>query len=109
MNLALSQAKKAFKMGEVPVGCIITDDVGNILAQTHNLVESQTDVTAHAEMLAIKEAQKNILKINPNNNRLENCNLYVTLEPCPMCAQAISNARIKRVYYGAVDEKGGGV
>jgi tRNA(adenine34) deaminase len=109
MQIALSLAHEAFEKNEVPVGCVITDELGNILAQTHNLVETNYDVTAHAEMLAIKEAQKNILKNNPNNNRLENCNLYVTLEPCPMCAQAIANARIKRVYYGALDEKSGGI
>lgn len=109
MKIALEQAEKAAHLGEVPVGCVITDSNGNILASTHNLSEGFDDVTAHAEILAIRAAQKAIQKENPSHNRLEDCTLYVTLEPCPMCAQAISFARIKRVYYGAADEKSGGV
>lgn len=109
MRIALEQAEKAAHLGEVPVGCVITDEHGNIIAVSHNLSECSADVTAHAEILALRTAQKTIQKENPNHNRLENCNIYVTLEPCPMCAQAISFARIKRLYYGASDEKSGGV
>jgi tRNA(adenine34) deaminase len=109
MRIALELADKAAHLGEVPVGCVITDKNGNILASSHNLSESNDDVTAHAEILAIRAAQKNLQKEHPSHNRLEDCTLYVTLEPCPMCAQAISFARIKRVYYGAADEKSGGV
>jgi tRNA(Arg) A34 adenosine deaminase TadA len=89
----------------VPVGAvIIASNTGKIIAQAGNMCEEQNDPTAHAEMLVIKQAC-----LIQNSPRLVNCDLYVTLEPCPMCAQAISLARIKRLYYGASDMKGGGV
>jgi tRNA(Arg) A34 adenosine deaminase TadA len=80
------------------------DSAGNIIAAAHNLVVTQHDPTAHAELLAIRSACAAL-----GSERLTDCDLYVTLEPCPMCAQAISFARIRRVYFGAYDEKGGGV
>jgi tRNA(Arg) A34 adenosine deaminase TadA len=105
MLAALEQAKLAVEQNEVPVGAIIVDwQQNSIIAATHNLCEKSQDVTAHAEMLAIREA---CLKFN--NYRLNMCDLYVTLEPCPMCASAISLARIRRLYFGAYDVKGGGV
>jgi tRNA(adenine34) deaminase len=103
MLSAIALAKKAAENGEVPVGCVVVCD-GKIIASAHNLVEKNTDPTAHAEILAIRAAA-DVLK----SPRLINCDLYVTLEPCAMCAQAISLARIKRLYFGAYDEKGGGV
>ncbi|KLN62656.1 CMP deaminase [Kiloniella spongiae] len=105
MMLALKEAEKAVEAGEVPVGAVIVDrESGQVLAQAHNRVERDHDPTAHAEVLAIRAVGE-----RQNSARLENCDLYVTLEPCPMCATAISFARIKRVYYGAYDPKGGGV
>ncbi|WP_421782879.1 nucleoside deaminase [Kiloniella litopenaei] len=105
MTLALEEAKKAAAAGEVPVGAVIVDrESGQVLAQAHNRVERDHDPTAHAEVLAIRAVGE-----QQNSARLENCDLYVTLEPCPMCATAISFARIQRVYYGAYDPKGGGV
>ncbi|WP_417452782.1 nucleoside deaminase [Kiloniella sp.] len=105
MALALKEAKQAAEAGEVPVGAVIVDrDSGRVLAQAHNRVERDRDPTAHAEVLAIRAVGK-----LQNSARLESCDLYVTLEPCPMCATAISFARIQRVYYGAYDPKGGGV
>lgn len=91
-------------MGEVPVGAVIADAEGHILAQAHNRVITDTDPTAHAEMLAIRAAAGAL-----GSERLTDCALYVTLEPCAMCAQAIALARIERLYFGAADEKGGGV
>ena len=104
MQAALAQARLAAQAGEVPVGAVMVDGAGNIIAATHNLVESACDPTAHAELLAIRSACE-FLK----SARLPECDLYVTLEPCAMCAQAIAHARIRRVYYGAADPKGGGV
>ncbi len=105
MQLALTEARKAMSRGEVPVGAVIVDYRSDqIIAISSNLCEEQHDVTAHAEMLAIKQAS-NIL----SSPRLPMCDLYVTLEPCPMCASAISFARIRRLYYGAHDIKSGGV
>lgn len=105
MRKAILQAKMASNSGEVPVGAVLVESVsGQILAECHNLVESRNDPTAHAELLAIREACTRLA-----NPRLSSCDLYVTLEPCPMCAQAISFARIRRVYFGAYDPKGGGV
>ncbi|MDA7569059.1 nucleoside deaminase [Emcibacteraceae bacterium] len=105
MSRALEAAKEAAARGEVPVGAVIvhrpTDEV---LSVTSNRVLEFKDPTAHAELLAIREACKKI-----KSERLVDCDLYVTLEPCPMCAQAISFARIRRLYYAAPDEKGGGV
>ncbi len=105
MGLALTYARRAAARGEVPVGCVIVDGRnGEILARRHNLTEARHDPTAHAEVLAIRAAAAKL-----GSARLAGCDLYVTLEPCPMCAQAISFARIRRLYYGAHDPKGGGV
>ncbi len=104
MQLALEQAKTAAFRGEVPVGAVITDANGKVLAASHNMVEGLCDATAHAELLVIKDASHKL-----KNRRLEGCTLYVTLEPCAMCATAISHARIGRLVFGAFDEKGGGV
>jgi tRNA(adenine34) deaminase len=103
MRLALDAAQNAAKAGEVPVGAVIVRG-GQVLATAHNLTEAQSDPTAHAEMLAIRAAAK--LTGDP---RLPDCDLYVTLEPCAMCAAAISFARLRRVYFGAYDPKGGAV
>jgi len=103
MQSAIALAKKAAEIGEVPVGAVVVCD-GKIIASAHNLVEKKKDPTAHAEILAIRAAAEIL-----NSPRLTNCDLYVTLEPCAMCAQAISLARIRRLYFGAYDEKGGGV
>lgn len=100
---AISQARAASQNGEVPIGAVIVKD-NQIIALAYNLVEKNSDPTAHAEMLAIRSACE-IIK----SPRLIDCDLYVTLEPCAMCAQAISLARIRRLYFGAYDEKGGGV
>jgi len=105
MATALSLARRAAAKGEVPVGCVIVDgETGVILARAHNRTESSADPTAHAELLALRAAAR-----KAGAARLPECDLYVTLEPCPMCAQAISFARIRRLYYGAADPKGGGV
>ena len=103
MQKALAAAVKAKDLGEVPVGAIIVKN-GEIICTTHNEVETAKDPTAHAEILAIRSAAKIIGDI-----RLTGCDMYVTLEPCAMCAQAISFARINRLYFGAYDPKGGGV
>jgi tRNA(adenine34) deaminase len=104
MQWALAQARLAAGCGEVPIGAVIVDAGGHVLAAAHNLVETLNDPTAHAEMLAIRAAAQVL-----GNARLGDCDLYVTLEPCAMCAQAISLARIRRLYFGAYDAKGGGV
>ena len=105
MAQALAEAEKAVGRGEVPVGAVLVDGVsGEVLARAHNLVEDGHDPTAHAEMLVIRQ-----VATARGSKRLETCDLYVTLEPCPMCAAAISFARLRRVYYGAADPKGGGV
>ena len=105
MALALLEATKAASRGEVPVGAVVVlRETGKIIAKAGNRVEAWKDATAHAEMLALKEAS---LKLNLL--RLENCDLYVTLEPCTMCAAAISHSRIGRVFFGAYDPKGGGI
>jgi tRNA(adenine34) deaminase len=103
MRLALDQARAAARRGEVPVGAVLVAG-GQVLAAAGNRVEELSDATAHAEMLAIRAASE--LRKSP---RLEDCDLYVTLEPCPMCAAAIALARLRRVYFGAYDPKGGGV
>ncbi len=101
MSLALEQAKKAFELDEVPVGAIIVqNDV--IIASGYNLRETKKRAVAHAELLAIEQACEQL-----GGWRLPNCTLYVTLEPCPMCAGAIINARIDRVVFGAFDYKAG--
>ena len=103
MNLALEEAEKAFSLGEVPVGAIIVNNLTHeVIAKAHNLKETNQKVTAHAEMLAIDEANR----IN-NSRRLENHTLYVTLEPCSMCASAIIQSRIDRVVIGTVEPKTG--
>ena len=101
MEEALKEAWEAFDQGEVPVGAIIVYE-GAIIARTHNLRESLQSATAHAELLAIEQACTRL-----ETWRLEDCDLYVTLEPCPMCAGAIINSRIRNVYFGAYDAKGG--
>ena len=105
MDRARALARRAGEAGEVPVGAAIVDaESGKLLAEAANRTERDADPTAHAEMLAIRAAAR--LRGRP---RLPDCDLYVTLEPCPMCAQAISFARIRRLYFGASDPKGGGV
>ncbi len=101
MKEALKEAKKAYKKLEVPVGAIIVKN-GQIIARAHNLKEEKNDTTKHAEMIAIQKASKKI-----NAWRLEDCEMYVTLEPCTMCAGAIINSRIKKVYIGTKDPKSG--
>ncbi|MGL5164772.1 MAG: nucleoside deaminase [Afipia sp.] len=103
MDLALKQAEIAEKAGEVPIGCVIVRD-GAVIAQAGNRTLTDLDPTAHAEILAIREAARII-----GSERLIDCDLYVTLEPCTMCAAAISFARVRRLYYGATDPKGGAV
>src|SRR6266404_3835755 len=104
MERALAQARAAAARGEVPVGCVIVGPDGAVLAEAGNRTEADHDPTAHAELLAIRAAAARL-----GSARLTNCDLHVTLEPCPMCAQAISFARIRRLYWGAPDAKGGGV
>ena len=103
MKEALKEAKKAYQKLEVPVGCVIVKD-GKIIARAHNLKETKFDTTKHAEIMAIQKASKKL-----NSWRLIDCEMYVTLEPCSMCAGAIINSRIKKLYYGAKDEKTGAV
>ena len=103
MALALAQARSASAAGEVPVGAVIVRG-GTVIAAAHNAPRSLRDPTAHAEMLAIRQAAQAI-----GEDRLEDCELWVTLEPCAMCAGAIAHARLSRVYYGAADPKGGAV
>ena len=101
MQLALAEANKALAMGEVPVGCVIVAD-GQVVGRGHNLTETLADVTAHAEMQALTAATNTL-----GGKYLSQCTLYVTIEPCVMCAGAIGWAQIKRVVYGANDEKRG--
>lgn len=101
MREAIKEAKKAELIDEVPIGAIIVHE-HKIIARAHNLRESKQQATAHAEIIAIEKACSKI-----GSWRLENCDLYVTLEPCPMCAGAILQSRIRTVYYGAADSKGG--
>lgn len=104
MSLAQDQAEIAFSKQEVPIGCVITNELGDILGEGHNLKETEQNACNHAEILAIAQASKKI-----EAWRLTNCSLFVTLEPCPMCMSAISQARIKNVYFGAYDAKGGAI
>ena len=105
MNLAIAEAIKASRRNEVPVGAVIVLRSKNeIISTASNRVIELKDPTAHAEILAIRKACQVM-----DSERLIDCDLYVTLEPCPMCAQAISFARIKRLFFGAADQKGGGV
>ena len=101
MEQAIIEARKASELGEVPVGAIIVYK-GDIIARAHNLRENRNNALAHAEIIVIDEACKKL-----NSWRLDHCELYVTLEPCPMCAGAIINSRIDTVYFGAYDSKGG--
>ncbi|MHC4841564.1 MAG: tRNA adenosine(34) deaminase TadA [Planctomycetota bacterium] len=101
MNLALVEAVKAYEDGEVPVGAVIAKN-GKVVGRAHNLRETLNDPTAHAEMIAITQAAEAV-----EQWRLEDCTLYVTLEPCPMCAGAIVNSRIPRVVYATTDPKAG--
>jgi tRNA(adenine34) deaminase len=103
MDLALDEARKAQALGEVPIGCVIVRD-GDAIAAAGNRTITDRDPTAHAELIAIRAAA---LKLG--SERLTDCDLHVTLEPCAMCAAAISFARLRRVYYGAPDAKGGAV
>jgi len=104
MDLALREARSAAERGEVPIGAVIVGPDGAVLAEAGNRTEGDRDPTAHAELLAIRQAARLL-----GAPRLVECDLHVTLEPCPMCAQAISFARLRRLYYGAADPKGGGV
>lgn len=98
---ALKEAQKAFQKGEIPVGAVMVKE-GRIIARTHNLRETTGDPTAHAEVLAIREAAQAL-----GSRRLSGCTLYVTLEPCPMCAGALVMACVERCYFGARDERQG--
>ena len=105
MDLAMAEAEAAAGRGEVPVGAVVVDGrTGEVLARAGNGVEATHDPTAHAEMLAIRAAAA-----ERGTARLGGCDIYVTLEPCAMCAQAIAFARLRRLYFGAADPKGGGV
>lgn len=104
MELALAEARLAAARGEVPIGAVVVDASGRVVAATGNRTRELSDPTAHAEILAIREACRRTM-----SERLTGHDLYVTLEPCPMCAAAISFARIRRLYYAAPDPKGGGV
>lgn len=102
MDLALEEAKKAFKNNDVPVGCIILDENNNLLSKGYNQKEKEQDLTLHAEIVAIKDASKQI-----NNWRLDKCTLVVTLSPCLMCLGAIISSRIKRIVIGTYDDSKG--
>src|SRR5437764_7517415 len=103
MGLALDEARAGAAAGEVPVGCVIVRHA-TVIAKAHNRTLADRDPTAHCELLAIRQAAGAL-----GNERLADCDLYVTLEPCTMCVAAISFARIRRLYYGAADPKGGAV
>ena len=104
MDIAIKEAKKAGARGEVPIGAVVIDGLGKIISRDGNRTIELNDPTAHAEILVIRKACAIL-----NNQRINNCSLYVTLEPCPMCAAAISNARISKLYFGPEDKKSGGV
>ncbi|XSG83588.1 MAG: nucleoside deaminase [Methyloligella sp. ZOD6] len=104
MEIALAEAEKAAALGEVPIGAVVVSAEGEVLAAAGNRPKADNDPTAHAEMIAIRQACAKL-----GSERLIDCDLYVTLEPCAMCAAAISFARIRRLYFGAYDPKGGGV
>mgnify|MGYP002526883547 CR=1 FL=1 len=105
MELALEQAREAGQRGEVPIGAVVVDGAsGETLAAAGNQCEADKDPSAHAELLALRAAAKRL-----GVSRLTDCDLYVTLEPCPMCASAASFFRIRRLYFAAPDPKGGGV
>ena len=102
MREALAEAEKAARRGEVPVGCVIVSSDGRIIGRGNNGCEGEKDPTAHAEMIAIRDAARSL-----GDWRLTDCSLYVTLEPCPMCAGGILNARISRLYFGAREPESG--
>ena len=104
MDVALAEAQAAAARGEVPVGAVLVGPSGAVIARAGNRTRADNDPTAHAEMLVIRDAAARL-----GGERLMGCDLYVTLEPCAMCAAAISFARLRRLYYGAADPKGGGV
>jgi tRNA(Arg) A34 adenosine deaminase TadA len=104
MPLALAEAEAAGARGEVPVGAVVVDPSGEVVAHRGNEVEARADPSAHAELLALRAAAS-----GRGEKRLDDCDLWVTLEPCAMCAAAISLFRVRRLYYGAPDPKGGGV
>jgi tRNA(Arg) A34 adenosine deaminase TadA len=104
MDIALAEARAAAERGEVPVGAVVLGPAGGVLAQAGNMVEGTRDASAHAELLALRAAAT-----ARGSARLSDCDLIVSLEPCPMCAQAISFFRIRRLMFGAYDPKGGGV
>jgi tRNA(Arg) A34 adenosine deaminase TadA len=104
MEMALQEAESAAQRGEVPVGAVLVSATGNVLARAGNQTEADADPTAHAEILAVRAAAK-----KRGSPRLVDCDLYVTLEPCAMCAAALSFARLRRVVFAAYDPKGGAV
>jgi tRNA(adenine34) deaminase len=104
MELALAEAEAAAARGEVPIGAVLLDDAGRVVAADGNRVEADHDPTAHAEMLVLRQAAA-----RAGVARLAGCDLWVTLEPCAMCAAAIALARLRRLYFGAWDPKGGAV
>ena len=104
MQIALEEAKEAGSRGEIPVGAAVVSSKGVLISRSGNQTRALADPSAHAEMLAIREACKIL-----NSERIPDCDLYVTLEPCAMCAGVISNSRIRRLYFGAADSKSGAV
>ena len=104
MKLAIEEAKAAIALGEVPVGALVLDSKKQIIARGHNMTRSLQDPSAHAELVVLRKACKKL-----NSDRLIGCSIYVTLEPCAMCASAISLSRISNLYYGASDQKSGGI
>lgn len=103
MELALAEAQQAAELGEIPIGAVLVDELGQVIAAAHNMRETWQDGTAHAEVIAIQAACKKL-----GRWRLSGCTLYVTVEPCPMCSGAIVNSRVDRVVYGCPDVKAGG-
>jgi len=103
MDMALEEARGAARRGEVPVGCVLVRDE-KVIARAGNRTVADRDPTAHAEMIAIRDAARRL-----GSERLDGCDVYVTLEPCAMCAAALSFARVRRLYYGAADPKGGAI
>lgn len=101
MKAALKEAKKAYNRGEVPVGAVVVKD-NEIISKGYNLKESKNNTIKHAEIIAIEKASKAM-----NSWRLEDCDIYITMEPCPMCMGAIINSRIRKIYYGVSDKKSG--
>ncbi len=102
MTMAYREAEKAYEEGDVPIGCVIVSDEGKVVAKSYNRRNKDGNTTSHAEILAIQQACKKL-----GDWRLEDCEMYVTLEPCPMCAGAILQARMKKVYIGAMNSKAG--